>query len=256
MTTLKQNPWIHIPQFLSWEHSDILCAMLADLPWIGEASEAQQRSVYFGKSYTRDGGPRPHEHGEMHPAILPIARQVAYAAQAPVNYVQCHRLTPDDAVTPHKDPAKMIVPMLTLGQARTFRVGGRMPQGYYRIAQKSRKVERHQPAEEILMNHGDLLIFTGGHVVHSMFPAPRDAGFAPNGFDVRYSLLFRWTTDEMREHGPKIAGAMPSHFEHYREAVESFRKGLTDFLGAPISDECASARLIGALGGSHLSSAR
>jgi len=37
-----------------------------------------------------------------------------------------------------------------------------------------------------------------------MFPAAQDAGFAPNGFDVRYSLLFRWTTDEMREHGPKI----------------------------------------------------
>jgi hypothetical protein len=52
---------------------------------------------------------------------------------------------------------------------------------------------------------------------------------------VRYSLLFRWTTEEMREHGPKTAGAMPSHFEHYREAVENFRKGVTDFLGVPKS---------------------
>jgi hypothetical protein len=233
MTTTKQNPWIHIPQFLSRQHSDILRKLLADFPWIGEASEAQRRSVCFGKSYTRDGGPTPHEHGAIHPALLPIAKQVAYATQAPVNYVQCHEMSRDDFVTPHKDPAKMIVPMLTLGQARTFRVGGKMPQGYYRISQKSRKVERHQPVEEILMNHGDLLIFTGGHVVHSMFPTAQDAAFAANGFDVRYSLLFRWTTDEMREHGPKTAGAMQSHFEHYQEAVENFRKGVTDFLGMP-----------------------
>jgi len=47
-----------------------------------------------------------------------------------------------------KDPKMMIVPMLTLEQARTFRVGGKMPQGYYQIPQKNRKVERHQPAEE------------------------------------------------------------------------------------------------------------
>lgn len=235
MTMMKPNPWIHMPQFWSREHSDILCKLLADFPWIDEASEAHQRSAYFGKSYTKDGGARPHEHGAIHPALLAVAKQVAYAAQAPVNYVQCHRMAPDDFVSPHKDPAKMIVPMLTLGQARTFRVGGKMPQGYYRIEQKSRKVERHQPAEEILMSHGDLLVFTGGHVVHSMFPAAQDAGFAPNGFDVRHSILFRWTTDEMREHGQRIAGEMPSHFEHYREAVENFRKGATDFLGMPTS---------------------
>jgi hypothetical protein len=171
MTTMKQNPWIHIPQFLSRQHSDILCKLLDDFPWIEEAYEPQQRSAYFVQSYTRDGGPRSHEHSAIHPALLPITKQVAYAAQAPVNFVQCHEMNPDDFVTPHKDPKMMIVPMLTLGQARTFRVGGKMPQGYYRIPQKSRKVSRHQPAAEILMNHGDLLVFTGGHVVHSMFPA-------------------------------------------------------------------------------------
>jgi hypothetical protein len=26
---------------------------------------------------------------------------------------------------------------------------------------------------------------------------------------------------------------MPSHFEHYREAVENYRNGVTDFLGMP-----------------------
>jgi len=97
-------------------------------------------------SRTADAGPRPNEHGAIHPALLPIAQQVAYAAQAPVNYVQCHRLIPDNFVTPHRDPKKTIVPMLTLGQARTFRVGGKMSQGYYRISQESRKVAGHQPA--------------------------------------------------------------------------------------------------------------
>jgi hypothetical protein len=80
MTTMKQNPWIHIPQFLSRQHSDILCKLLADFPWIEEASEPQQRSAYFGKSYSRDGGPRPHEHSVIHPALLPITKQIAYAA--------------------------------------------------------------------------------------------------------------------------------------------------------------------------------
>ena len=234
MTAVKPNPWIYIPQFLSREHSDILYKLLADFPWIEEASEPQQHSAYFGRSYTRGGGPRPHEHGAIDPILLPIAKQVAVAAHSPVNYVQCHQMFPGDFVRPHKDPAKMIVPMLTLGQSRTFRVGGKMPRGYYRIQQNSRKVDGHQPTQEILMNHGDLLIFTGGHVVHSMFPATQDADFFPNGFNVRYSLLFRWTTDEMRDNGPSAAGKLPTHFEHYEQAVENYQKGVTDFLGVHI----------------------
>lgn len=111
----------------------------------------------------------------------------------------------------------MIVPMLTLGQARTFRVGGTMPQAYYRMRQNQRKVEAHIPAEEIVMNHGDLLIFTGGQVVHSMFAAKDDTKFNQNGFDCRYSLLFRWTTDATRQHGPGDKARKAGHDKHYKD---------------------------------------
>lgn len=33
------------------------------------------------------------------------------------------------------------------------------------------------------MRHGDLLVFIGGNVIHSMFPATEDSWFNPNGRD-------------------------------------------------------------------------
>jgi hypothetical protein len=111
-----------------------------------------------------------------------------------------------------------------------------MPNGYYQIGQKQRKIEKHIPAEEILMNHGDLLTFNGGRIVHSMFPAAQDPNFNPNDYDVRYSILFRCTTDEMRELGTRQKVLKNTrHATSYLAAVVSYRAGLTDHLGRLIA---------------------
>jgi len=133
-------------------------------------------------------------------------------------------MTPEGIVRPHKDPANMVVPMLTLGQERTFRVGGTMPQFCYRMRQSQRKLEHHLDFKEIVMRHGDLLIFTGGQVVHSMVAAKDDKNFNPNGFEFRYSILFRWTTDAMREFGPGDKARRAGHDRQYREAIENYPK--------------------------------
>ena len=102
--------------------------------------------------------------------------------------------------------------------------------------QSQRKIEKHIPAEEIPMNHADLLTFNGGRILHSMFPAPLDKNFDPDGHEFRYSLLFRWTTDEMRELGTRQKVLEPtSHAESYRAAVVCYRGGLIDYLGTPIA---------------------
>ena len=229
--------YIHTPRFRSKEDSDFLCDMLASFPWTpNEDSSDSEDACYFGKSYTLYGGPRPAEIPDMPPVLLPLAKRVAEAAFSPVNYIQIHRMKPAADVRPHKDPAGMIVPMLTVGQARTFRVGGTMPNGYYQIGQKQRKIEKHIPAEEILMNHGDPLTFNGGRIVHSMFPAAQDQSFNPGGHEFRYSLLFRWTTDEMRRHGTRQKALKNTrHTESYREALMLYRGGLTDYLGRLIA---------------------
>jgi hypothetical protein len=93
----------------------------------------------------------------------------------------------------------MIVPMLTVGAERTFRVGGIYPDD---IPKRKRAVESHIPAEEILMKSGDLLTFNGGKTAHSMYPAAQDPNFNANGYEYRISILFRWTTGVMRTMGP------------------------------------------------------
>ena len=205
--------WIHISQFLSPQEADSLYAALGEFPWL--LSDDGKYSVHFGKSYAA-GGESRIEH-PIHPIFLPVADRVAAVANKGCNYIQCHRMGPDVHVRPHKDPAGMIVPMLTLGQARTFRVGGTMPQGFYFMRQSQRKVEAHIPAEEVVMNHGDLLLFNGGRIIHSMFAAKDDPNFNPNGFDWRCSLLFRWTTDAMRQYGPGDKARKAGHDEQYRK---------------------------------------
>ena len=62
------------------------------------------------------------------PAILvPIADGITTVTRKQVNYIQCHRMGLEAVVRPHRDPAGMIVPMLTVGQGRAFRYGGTMP---------------------------------------------------------------------------------------------------------------------------------
>ena len=205
--------WIYIPQFLPQQEADSLYAAMGPFPWLAESEN--KLAVHYGKSYGANGKLRV-EH-PINPLLLTIAERVAPVAHKLCNYIQCHRMDTSAIVRPHKDPAGMIVPMLMLGQARTFRVGGTMPQAYYRMRQNQRKVEAHIPAEEIVMNHGDLLIFTGGQVVHSMVAAKDDPNFNSNGFGWRYSLLFRWTTAAMREHGLGNAARKSGHDKQYRD---------------------------------------
>jgi hypothetical protein len=57
-----------------------------------------------------------------------------------------------------------------------------------------------------------------------------------NGYDVRYSILLRRTTDEMRELGTRQKAFEPRrHAESYREAVMLYPGGLTDYLRNPIA---------------------
>ena len=199
----ESGDWYVVRNFLSKREADALYAQVTEFPWTTDKKMDGQSGVHFGKSYTLNGGARDGEIPVIDSSLLPLVSRVADETKTPVNYVQCHRWEGKAFVQPHRDPADMVVPMLTLGQSRTFRVGGTMPQGYYQITQSARKVERHEPAEEIVLNHGDLLVFTGGKVLHSMFPADQDAGFDAAGFEYRYSLLFRLTTDAMREYGTK-----------------------------------------------------
>jgi hypothetical protein len=225
----------HLPRLQSGDESKRLYAMLNTFSFDVNEDARGEDACYFGKTYTLNGGPRADEIPTIAEVLLPLAKLVAEAAQAPANYIQIHRMKPTTGVHPHKDPAGMIVPMLTVGQARTFRVGGTMPNGYYRMRQSQRKIEKHTPEAEILMMPGDLLIFNGGRILHSMFPAAQDPYFEPGGYEVRYSLLFRWTTDEMRKLGTRqevLNGTR--HTESYREAIEKYRNGLTDFLGRAV----------------------
>jgi len=209
-----RRDWIHIPQFLSQQEADSLYAAMGEFPWL--LSDEDKYGVLFGKSYGF-GGKSKTEY-PIHAIFLPVADRVAAVAHKQSNYIQCHRMGLKAVVRPHRDPAGMIVPMLTLGQSRTFRVGGKMPQSYYLKRQSQRKIEEHIPAAEIVMNHGDLLIFNGGRIIHSMFATKDDPNFNPNGLDWRYSLLFRWTTDAMRQHGPGDKARKAGHDEQYKNA--------------------------------------
>lgn len=210
---------VRIPHFRPQLEADQLAAAVALFPWDGDRA-ADRAYVNFGRPYGA-GGKINTEH-PIPPILVPVIELVASLAHVPVNYPQCHRMTPNGIVLPHKDPAGMIVPMLTLGQERTFRVGGKMPQFCYRTRQSQRKLEHHLDYEEVVMRHGDLLIFTGGQVVHSMVAAKDDPNFNPNGFEFRYSLLFRWTTDAMREFGPGDAARKAGHDKQYREAIMKY----------------------------------
>jgi hypothetical protein len=85
------------------------------------------------------------------------------------------------------------------------------------------------------MDSGSLLIFNGGAKLHSMFPTWGDPNNDQAGFDFRVSLLFRWTTDALREFGPGDKARKAGHDKQYREAIEDYRNGLTDFRGEPKS---------------------
>jgi hypothetical protein len=220
----------HIPSFLTKQGADDLYDLLLPLPW--NQAEDGSGQIAYGVSYDR-GGPAPNEFAEIPEFIGRLGDRVSTATRHPWNFAQFHKYVPARAVFPHVDPP-MVVPMLTLGQERVFRYGGtmhcakcetnRMPicPHLFSVKQKNRPLEAHQPEHTTLMQHGDLLVFYGAGVIHSMYPASQDSQFNSNGRDFRFSLLFRYTTEAMREHGPGKCNRH-GHRKQYADAVKAFR---------------------------------
>lgn len=191
--------WEYLPSFLSRKEADALYERCLSLPWKDEGEPWQgepKQAVHYGVSYSKDGGPRTTEISEIPSFLSELAEKVSKQTKHPVNYVQCHRATPANVVRNHRDPGGMCVPMVVVGQERTFRIN----------------------ATEKLLDHGSLLVFNGGKTQHSMGPANEDTNFNKNGREYRISLLFRWTTPSMRKFGPgpKVKAA------EYAQAVEDF----------------------------------
>jgi hypothetical protein len=74
------------------------------------------------------------------------------------------------------------------------------------------------------MKHGDLLVFIGGNVLHSMVPASRDGQFNRNGRDWRISIIFRWTPPLMSKYGAGNKEHKAAMKAEYQEALEKWRK--------------------------------
>jgi hypothetical protein len=223
MTAAKD--WTH-SKFLGADEADAVYRALLPLRWPIPDKDEKSSAILYGLSYQQGGGARPNEIPVIPGDLKKLADRVAVHpdVRMPVNYIQCHRMGVDAQVHPHRDPSGMIVPMLTVGQERTFRVGGTYPDDD--LPQHKRPVESHRPAEEFLMRQGDLLVFNGGRTAHSMFIAAKDAQFNANGYDYRFSLLFRFTTSIMRSRGANRRRWSPlqiqQHDTEYRAAREKF----------------------------------
>jgi len=225
----QQKDWRLVEGFLSKTQSDDLYKRMLSLDWQSHPNDGPGAfCTYFGKSYDKQTanpqnkrGGREGEISKIPAFLQTLADRVSKETQTPVNYVQCHKFAPNVPVRPHHDPAGTVVPMLTLGQERTFRVGGKHS-GRWAQGQIDRDVKWHVPAEELLLKQGDLLVFEGGRVMHSMFPADQDANFNRNESDWRISILFRWTTDVMREHGPGVKGV--EYKKPYDADVQKWRE--------------------------------
>lgn len=227
---LGQPDWSY-ETYLDQETATELYHTMIDLPeWKSHRTDGSTASaIDYGLSYGSDGsGARNDEISEIPPFLKNIADKISAKVGMPVNYIQCHKFGPDCEVSPHPDPKNMIVPMLVLGQERTFRVGGKIigknGNPFPRMAnQASMRNGIHVPEDEILLQHGSLLVFDGGHTFHSMLPAANDEKFNPNGFEWRISILFRWTTPAMREFGTRGAIANGS-LEQYAQTKREYRE--------------------------------
>lgn len=204
---MKAAEWSYLPKFLTTKEADELYGRCLSLPWEkeGEPWQGEEKfACHFGVSYSKNGGPREKEIPEIPAFLWALAQKVSKETKHPVNYVQCHRAAPEHIVNSHRDPAGMCVPMICVGQERTF----------------------HINSQEKLLQHGSLLIFNGGKIRHSMQPAEKDSKFNANGSKYRISLLFRYTTPSMREHGP---GPKAKAFE-YQQAVYDFQNPQLDIV--------------------------
>jgi hypothetical protein len=232
------KPWVHYPGVFSKDEADKLFAYFLKQPWVASSDAVcPNRGGYYlkygipysgSRNFLKEkqdvAGPIPTTPGWNN-----LLKKVQDKFRAPVNYVQCHLFAPGHAVHPHFDPGGMIVPMLTLGQERTFRVGGECNQCYpghpdYVLEQTCRDIFAHKPDSEYLMRHGDLLVFVGGNTIHSMYPASKDTRFNPNGYDWRISILFRWTSPAMAQYGAGNAAHKKEMKQQYAEALARWRK--------------------------------
>ena len=222
----RRLDWSHRPGFLGRIEADELCARLMGLRWT-------DTGLHYGRSYGRVNSlakvrvektqiKKDNEIAEIPTFLTATANRVAAHTRVPINYIQIHRYDSEHPVNPHYDPSGMTVPMITVGHERTFRVGGTMPDKYQRMPQPQRSVEVHAPEQEILLCHGDLIIFNGGRTLHSMLPASQDSQFNRNGYDWRFSVLFRWTTPAMQQYG---VGACNDHGQddQYAAAIKDFQ---------------------------------
>ncbi len=153
--------------------ANMLFLKMLQQPW-GNGLDGSKTSIHYGHSYTMYGGAADGEIPEIPSFLADIVARIERQIQMPVNYVQCHNYDPSKTVRPHKDPAGMIVPMLAMGQERTFRIGGTMHKWAYQFPQLRRKPEYHTPEKEVLLDHGRILTFNGGKILHSMMPADCD----------------------------------------------------------------------------------
>ena len=204
----KKN-WRHVKGFIGKAEARALYDRLVDSSdWVPNHDHPTQAlGIYYGTSYDKQTRGKSMQGGRTEgeipkkPAFLKdLIKRVEQAVECPVNYVQCHKFGPDVKVRPHFDPGGTVVPMLTLGQERTFQVGGTATKWHKN--QADREVEWHVPAETPFMKQGDLLVFDGGLTLHSMYPTTQDPAFKTKGCDWRISIIFRWTTDIMRQYGP------------------------------------------------------
>jgi hypothetical protein len=224
--------YFHHPSLLSSDEASKLYDALMKKSWNPSVTSSNFGGYYlaYGTPYNgRNSKERKEVAGPISESWQRLADKVSKVSQSPVNYIQCHLFAPGHAVHPHFDPGGMIVPMLTIGQERTFRVGGKCPQCYpgtkdYVLEQENRDVSSHGPADEYLMKHGDLLVFIGGNVLHSMFPASQDGQFNQNGCDWRISIIFRWTPPLMAKYGAGNKEHKAAMKAEYQEALEQWRK--------------------------------
>ena len=218
-----KKDWSNHARFLSASESDDLYRRMTQLHWSIPKSRDEAAFIAFGLSYSQGPGGVREEIPAIPDFLKRAADKIALHVSLSANYIQCHRMTVDGLVRPHHDPSGMIVPMLTLGQERTFRVGGTFP---YNVPKARRPVECHKPEAEILMRQGDLLVFNGGRTAHSMFDAARDSQSVIGGYHFRISILFRYTTAVMRAMGPDrrkwSPGQVQQHEAEYRLARENF----------------------------------
>jgi hypothetical protein len=214
------SDWTYDGLFLTVEEADVLYRQMMTQPWT--IRDEDSYAIHYGCSYAMGGGPRAGEIPAIPSFLSMLADRVSAITEHAVNYVQCHRLGHAVPVLPHEDPRGMCVPMVVVGQQRTFRVGGSM-YAQRTVKQSQRQVAWHEPEQEILLQHGSLLVFNGGRTLHSMYPAAQDDAMGSLGFDWRISLLFRFTTPSMRAYGPG-ARVLPAEYIQAREEFRSSKQ--------------------------------